>query len=680
MPTIPNAEEAFKLSDRIFETWADWHERLVDWRALVDREMADTLESFAAILPPKLKEKWWPYQSPEVQNEAQNLAHILASNQLELEVISKSSDPTLLKLAQQLEEADEALIADLMDIMKRVLRYMALLTDGVAVEAIDIHEPGKYQKAYADRRALEAYADGEGDDDEDDDSPPAIYKRAYHKAGNNHQKAYAKVMQEAAMMDDLPVENRIVNVEHFAAEFDEHDNAQIGVERARIGLSSVVGMLEGYGVAKRGTQLVLTHQGKPTEGSALTSERTGTNSGSCLATDEIEYVQIRTMDEILIAIKGYQGDGAAGGNDGILIRVPNPFENSLGYIITTGIDKIRSLITKRMEPYLLPLMVETQILNALVSGMMAMAWAEASLEEYELEDEFPVQPIDSTGETKGASAPPGGPRKNVAAGEIKRLPTTGIDLAKMAEMTAARINEYRSREFFAGTGVAGESGRLVARIQTAQLTKLVPIQAKCSLADKQKLQIIHGWIRKSKRTLTIAQEPDLDKHQRGDSIQVAKPKEITPKHANLPVALRVTTGANTPEAEYAMLQMGMELLDRSIIGETTFRTEYLHAKDPQRLEELMIEDRLTKSAIAKGEGKMDAVIEARMQQIVDAILPPPPPPPTTDIVPPPALPGALPPPPTDLPGGSGGGGYIDPAVPHQEGGIPDVSGAGGLSV
>ena len=127
------------------------------------------------------------------------------------------------------------------------------------------------------------------------------------------------------------------------------------------------------------------------------------------------------------------------------------------------------------------LIVTVQQLNAVMSVKLALAYAEAARDVITENVDNPVQPIEPTLTARSKQVKDGKLPVSVR-GRVVRIPTTDVDLAKMSEELRAEAENFRSREFFSGTGTSGEPALHLARIQAAELTKLEP--AKRATTDK----------------------------------------------------------------------------------------------------------------------------------------------------------------------------------------------------
>jgi len=703
VPHIADAAEARKLREKLLEGGKTWHERLVKWRRLLDRAMTDELVALGASLPEKLREKWDPYQAADADDEVENLAALLASNKPDLEIIGRRADQSIVRDLQRLEDALTAFYDHKWPIELRIDRYRGILADGLAIHAWDKLPPGPAVAQYADRAALQAYAEAD-QETEAPESPKGRYRAAYQAAkgdtpAERHRAAYTAVTNQALAQDGVRWRHRLVDPETFYPFLDDDVVPDVieGMEDKIIETNPALEALSGYGVEKRGTELVLTQVGDPAlGGESAPRDFSGAGAVALGESGKVRYTQIRTRDEIVVLVQGLQSDGKTVNAEGgeIFIRVPSPFpagNRRTGYYIVPGRSKRRGTLAQRFEPVILPLLVEQQIFNEVETARLAMAWAEASREEFELDAQAGPPPYDATQERKATGVDVNAPKgRPLASGEVKRVETTGIDIAAMARDHAERMAAFRSKEFFSGSGSASESGRHLADTQTAQLSKLVPIQTKCATVDKRMLMDILSVHAATGEPLFVPVMPSTPKAERGDTIQLAEPLEITADMARLPFEVRIEIGADVPQAQWARQQVSREEVAFGTYGISEHR-EIVKVRNPQETVRRMAVDSIVRAVLGTDQqpglatARVIDLVNQRAQQIVDALLPPPP----AELQPPP--PGGTPMPgpagqPIGAPGaegtagtpaaGSGAGGvYVPPAVAGGAGGVPDVAGA-----
>lgn len=618
---IENIEQARQVAADLRQNMGETLKLLKDLRKVRDRQMADVLSTFAAVLPPRYQEFWTPSQTPEVEAEITDISQLLVSNEPSLEAVLKSTDRTLLPKAQKHEAAAEALLAQLSPVAFRQQRYDAMLGDPFCVVAVDHHGPGAALGDYAEHEDLKKYAES---DEADEEGPKGKYRKAYRDEkskpdpGDPHERAYKRVTKDAAMDDGLRVSRRVVDLATWAGEVEVKEGkpvCQVGMEEYDAALNPLISSLAGYGLKKVGSRVVC-------EGSAaepMVGDRASdwTATGTIAASQSVHCIYIRTTEELCAIIEGKGEDGGA-----IFIRQPQPKPGKTGYYIAAAHVKPRGKLVDRFRPFMYGMIVEAQELNAAVSVAKAMAYAEAARNEYQVEGVKPgVEPLDPTRESKSTET--GGGTSEPLAGEIKRVPSTDMDVPAYITYLNEAIERYRSKEFFSGSGTAGESARHLARVQTAQLTKLVPIQNVCSEQDREMIEDIFACYADAGETFYVPDRPQASEDRsRREEMQMLNMHEVTPEIARLPVQYIVTTGAETPEARYAQMQVSGEQMDRGTWGITTHRHN-AGVKDPAAEEALWVEDQLAQGLIGEGLKHGLDIMRPMVEAFVASIVPQP---------------------------------------------------------
>lgn len=626
---IETVEDAKRLKARLQTD----HRRLVEWRRVRDRRMDNeggVLDTLARALAEPLQAAFVPYQSAEPEFELMRRKHILVSNPVEIEVISKSGDRQVVELAQRLEEADEAILEALFPMTVQLLECDALLGDDRVVLALDKLPPPSRVAEYADRRALEEYAEAEGgDDDGEEDTPRGRYRAAYRRTGS-HTKAYADVYDDAARDGPLRYRVRVVDGATFDC-FEDEDGVAIGMETGRVPLAPTLQALQGYGLRQEGDRIVLTREGESTGEAAAgwpVIPEVDTGEGDSGDLETIEYTQIRTRTECVMLLEHPRLEDESGARGAALIRYPNFFApKSTGYYVAYGVEKLRGTREDRSVPPILGLLVEAQLEAVVVSAWSAMALEEAMREPYVARPNQPaVTALDPTQQPTVAPARRGA--APVVQGEILRPETTGVKMAELREWVHTQLDRYRSREFFSGSGSSSETGIHLARLQTAYLTEMQPFQVKRAELRKRILLDIHHATAMDGLTLYVPWVPTGSRH--GDEgVRVAEPREITAEMARLPVDIRVTIGAESPETKYAREQASRAEVDfgaRSLLT----HMETTGVKDPAFELKRIAKSSIIRDALVGAGGEpgwavtmVRSAIEQRVQAWLDAKFPPP---------------------------------------------------------
>ncbi len=662
MPIIDNLEDAKRLRDRMKSANEQTVSRINEWRSVRDRQMDDVLNSVKAILPERSAALFIPVQSQEPDDEIQARKHVLASNEAEIEVLLRAKNPRYIRLAQDFQDALEALNEALFPIELQLDECDGFLGDGRTIIALDYMGVGPELAKYGDRASLQAAAEayavrggGIADPEEagedaaeekaetpaqesaeesaepadyadEDDSPEATYARAYVDAGMDHEKAYAAVTAEAMTLDGLRYRLRVLDTTTFA-DFQDIDGISTGMEDGEIDIHPALDALEQYGVEKRGTQLVLTRDGTPTDDSAVGTDIAPLAAQGVLTITEgasrVRYTQIRTREQIVIIVD-LPGNATRDG-EGIFITQDTPLDDHTGYFEIEGDTKLRAA-DRRCQPVALGLFETHQRGNMLKSAALAMSIEEATRDVYQPTAVAGAQPVDPTQELKAQPVVNGQVAPEVPA--LARVETTGIEIDKLIEMLDQETNRYRMHEFFAGSGDSGETGIHLARLQTAYQLRLQPYQTKRARARKEVLQAVVKAGLKSGLSIYI---PFLPKESRGvdEGIRVAEPRIITPEMAQLPADMRVVIGAESEETKYAAMQMSQTATG---FGTWSMTQHMLNCgvKDPHAMEAQILEDNIVRDAVGTTEapgwmmGFARQQTEQALTTLIQSLLPRPP--------------------------------------------------------
>lgn len=629
--TIADAAAAKKLADAIHKP----KDRIIEFRKVRDRQMEDLLNDFKAMLPEKMQQHFVPYQSAEPEHEIQVLKHITVSNVSEIQVIATSKDRGLGKRPQELEDALIALDEALWPQQVALDELDGMFGDGWVGVSLEKIQGSPALSQFSDSAALKAEMETAAEDATDttteadpyDDAPAAQYARAYQDAlpaadntDHAHELAYGTVTDNARMADGLRWQIRVIESLTFDPWLGPDGRVQKAVEQGEIELNPCIETYAEYGlgISEDGKRFTLTENGSdaPDAGDPLGAVtvplREHGGGGVPGGGKMVKYMQIRTLEETIVYLE-HPGRSTAA-DPGCIIRFPNPFGGkSTGYYIIAGNTKLRGNPVDRYDPPILPLLVETQHLNMVKSAMLAMAYAEASRDLYQEANPSPVQPADASRETKSiqtkdGAAPP------VAMGTVQRLPETGIDMKVVLEMIETTLDRFRSRELLAGSGSSSETGVHLARLQTQLLTQLVPYQVSRATTRKQILQDFLLFVLASGERVVIPWLPQ-------DQERVAQPREITPAHARLPVVIRYTLGADTPESKAAREQMSQQQTEFGTISMET-HMENAGVKDPEAERRLIAKDAVRAKMIgtAKEGGFLVNTVADLLDQYVKAGL------------------------------------------------------------
>ncbi len=174
MPVLQTAADVLKLKERLK---GSGYTRIPQYREVIDRKMR-ALASLKDVMAPEYAKAFVPYQSGNPSKVLFRMTNIMASNQSEIRIKARSTDPTKISQVQRHEHGHEALDPILFPMPVRRRSY-SFLADSYTILALDVTpKPGSLSK-YADREKLQASADGEYDEGED--TPEASYSRAYKR-------------------------------------------------------------------------------------------------------------------------------------------------------------------------------------------------------------------------------------------------------------------------------------------------------------------------------------------------------------------------------------------------------------------------------------------------------------------------------------------------------------------
>lgn len=667
MPKISTVAQAQDLRDKMRKE-GGWHTRLQGWRQIRDRNQDAELQRFAAMLPLELREHFVPSQTPVVDDEIESLKAILAANEPEVQVVSLLASRDAINVAQEAEPGIEALHHELWPIETRMARYDAMLGDAVAFNVTDRLPPGEEIGKYADRKELQDYADAEDRDEAKATPAQKAYRKKYEDSGN-HDTAYNDVVDEAKRADRMRWQNRVLDMEHIYW-FEDEYGVSMFCEVSETAIAPVIDTLEGYGVKQVDNRLVITKDSKAYEDSALGTEQFAYD-GSCNVEDTqtVTVTHIRTRESTAILVEGMPSKGNE--KDGLLITFDSPFpkeRHTCGAYITAGRVKKRGRVADRYEPVVMPLIVTAQQLNIAKSVQNALIYAESARDTVQQKSDNKIPPLEPTLASKGKAVRDQKLPVSIQ-GEIVRIPTTGIEIARIVEMLEQEIQSYRSREFFSGTGSSGEPALHLARLQTAQLTKLVPLQTRCATTDKRQIMDILAAQAASGESLYL-HTPAPGTRSAGSEPQASEPLELTPEMCSAELDVEITIGAETPESQYAQWQVSQSAVDHGDYGMTEHRNR-IGIKDPWQTVMDMAIDAMVFSQLGttKEPGAaltgLQATMDQRVKELRDALLPilaPPTPDvslPSNDLMPPemngqtPMPPGMIAPPTQTVPNVNG---------------------------
>ena len=676
MPKITTVLEAQALRDHLIAHGQAWHKLLDSWRKVTDRRMDDDLKSFFAMLPPDAQKHAVASQSPLVEEEIQTLAAILASNKPEVSVYSRKAGREWAELAQEAEPVIEALYASLNPIELRMRAYVAQLGE-VCMEFVDLLPVPEALAGYADRKSLESGAETPAD--ALDDSPQANYRRAYEKTGD-HDQAYNEVTRGATSGSRWT--KRVVDIASAHWEEDTEDNVIKTVCLATTtALAAAMSTLEGYGVKREGNVLMMTRSGKSVGESPLTAESApyeGIGTASVDGVESVTVTELRTREQHCLLVEGVPGNRGDDGS-GILITFNSPFPARLktcGAYITPSREKARGSLADRYEPYVLPLIVTVQQLNAVMSVKQALAYAEAARDVITEMVDNPIPPIEATTTAKSKQVKDGKLPVSVR-GRVVRIPTTDVDLTKMSEELRAEAEGFRSREFFSGSGSSSEPALHLARIQAAELTRLEPQQSRRATTDKRQLIDILAAQAELGESLVLYQTPsgppqDIEGRQ-------LKELELTPEMARAPIVIETKIGSSTKEGEFARQQMTEAAVSFGWFGLSDGR-ERMGIKNPAETVLRMAKDALVRASLGTATEPGSAIIglqkmiDERSKALIASLMPMEPEPLPSELPAEPILPSEI----AQFGAGGAGGGaaYIPPPTqtvpnaPGPAGGVP----------
>lgn len=690
-------EQIRKLRDRLKTE----KELLRSWRRTRDRREDERLNAFARFLGPAFKDAFTPYQSPEPDQEIQRRKHILVSNPMELEVIARSRKDAA--KAQQLENALEAIADALFTPKVNADECDAILGDGAAILMLERRE-GKALAPYANRTALARAVDPDYQDEgaaedaadlaEPEETAIAAYSEAYRKHGD-HAKAYDEVTQQAQAEEGLLWCVKVIDREVFDGfEHEDGQTFRIAMIDGKVPLNPLLKTLEGYGVRREGNRFVLTEDRKPAGQPALGSilQPADEHDLDLDAGQLVRCTRIIRPDKVCIYVEDLdvEESGSTRPDSGVVVEFDNPLAGvGTGVYIVPGDSRTRGgTLEERYKPAVLGMLVEADILNLVNTAWLTMLFEEASRPPYQqvAENQGLPPPADATRETK-AQRVQDGRTPALVRGELRRAETLGVNIGEVRSLLEQQIGRYRSDDFFAGSGSAGEAGIHLARIQTAFLTQMAPIQERRAETRRRILMDLMQAVAITGEPIYCHATPRDRRPADAGGVRIEEARALTPELAKLPVDVRVTIGADSPETKYAREQAVRANVEFGLYGMTT-GMELLGVKDPDAERKRMAVDAMVFDALGTPKAPGWAIqyardrIQRRIDAYLDAQFPPPEPPgPTVPAGAPPGTPEMIPPPaaqPMSVPQGVGalppGAARPNPPVQTQNG-VPVAPGA-----
>lgn len=593
MPRLETAADVIKLRDQMRTDKA----RLVSRRQILDGRLPQ-MAAFKAMLADHVQKAFMEYQDPVPGEELFTIIDLMVANQAEIKVLVRSTEQPLINAGQRLEYALEALDERLFPITTQI-DECHFMGEGYQVLSLEPLPGGEHIAQYGDHESLRAYAEEERDEEDDeDDGPEARYRRAYRQHGD-HEKAYDAVTREALINDGLRMRVRVVNSMTFDCfEGDEEGQIAIGMEYGQKPLNPLLQAFEDYGLRREGGRLVLDGGGTSPSYSALgavTLPPVATMGGTD-ATDEmgelVGWTMIRTHEQTVVLIEHPAHSDPK--DPGVLFTFDNLFGGkSTGYYLISGDKLPRERFEDRYRPPLWALMHDSQRVSLLSTAYQTMALEEATRDVYVQDVRgMAIQPHDASEESKAPRAVDGDRSPVVAGGEVKRVAETGIKLEEATRLAIELRDRHTMSEFFVGSGSSSETGVHLARLQTALLTKMTPYQIKRAAVHKRILQDVLCMVRHTGETVMI---PYLPKTADPDS-RTMEIREITPKLAKLPIDIQYTIGADTPQSDYARMQVSGEQMQLGTWSMSTHR-ENSGVKDPAREVKLIAIDNIVREYV-----------------------------------------------------------------------------------
>lgn len=639
MPIL-TAKDAKKLKESLNQAPV----RVPQYREIIDQRMS-TLDAFRQVIAPDYQKAWVPAQTSIPNKALFRLTNIMASNPHEFSASVRSTDQTEVNLGQAYEDAHVA-IDELIFTTEIKRKMRGFLGDSYGVVALDVRPSRETLAKYADRKGLEAYAEGDDDDDDESDEPKAKYRRRYRQISDDdekkqrtrtkrerHEDAYDAVTTDAMLADGLCLTVRVPDIMTFRGFQTDGDanSFAIGMEFGQKQLNPLLDALEDYGLKEKDGLLYIEDDGDKRKrkrsasyealgvGMIAESQSRGNTAGETW----VEYTQIRTCEETIILIEHPKGKQSNDGEPGVVIRVPNLYGNKYtGYFLIEGDAKSRSgSLENRYEPPLKSLISEAQHYNLLRSAYEAMGIEEATRAVYGHDESGGAGAIepDSTQETKSAQPQDGQPIP-VTPFVVKRIETSGAKLQEILDHSTQELHLHEPLLGFAGTGAAGESGQHLARAQTAHLTELTPYQANVAEVCKRVHQAIDAYVIATGETIKIAYVPERTADAERTKAQI---RELTPKMAKLPIDTTYTIGSRTPEGDWAAEQMSTGRYKDGVYGLTEHQRQ-IGIKDPVQTQFDTGVDSMLGSVKGVLEGEIGPLLKEYVKKQVQQAFGPPP--------------------------------------------------------
>ncbi|MDE3096868.1 MAG: hypothetical protein KGK07_12845 [Chloroflexota bacterium] len=462
------------------------------------------------------------------------------------------------------------------------------------------------------------------------------YRAAYAKAGN-HAKAYRQATSDAEKEGGFTYRGRVVDRETFWGWEDQPYELAIGMEDGDMPLAPVLDVIGGFGwhADEDGCFFKLQKENKDTGMLALGVSLHPLKEGvsEFLTSNKVRYTRIADRDTVYVLVEHMKGETACQDCESPFLTFEGIMAGrSTAYYVVPGDTKARGNTMDRYKPPVLGQLVMAELSNIVDTANLTMAIYEASRTPLQ-NMPAPTQagaPLDPTLDAKSRVGKDGRPQPTVA-GEVTMEPSSEIDMMKLRQMIDEQTQRYRSHDFMVGSGSAGEPAAHLALMQTAYLTTMTPIQMRRAAARKRILEdLLASWA-KSGETQYV---PYLPKGpNRTHEVRVAAPREITPEMAALPVALRVTIGAESPATKWAREQAVRSQIEFGMISMTTGMEE-AGVKDPDFEWERKLKDNARALAIGTPmqPGRFAIYVEQLVEQYVTQAMqtmypaaPPPPP-------------------------------------------------------
>ena len=674
-------EEILALVEEIKRPYALRDTQWANRRTVRYRQMTEQLQTLP--LNPTIKNTaLMVYQTEAPNQEIHKRVKRLIANLPKLEVVIYDDEAAIQRLGQDLEDGLKALLK-WMDRGGAGLFHWKTAEhqqgDGLGIGKID------YVSGHGD--VLVSYDNdtiGKDDEDEDtEDDDERLKRRARNAARGEYQKARDKYPEadasreekgyndatEEALKKELPP-FRLTAIDPLSCYWwEDDDGVEIMVETGKKSLNPLLTAFKSYGLilSEDSSRLkVIPGDMQPYGGATAPAERMHKDLST-----QVEYTEVRTRFEIAIIINHPKitskareaASNESSSSKGVVLRFDNPFAPyTTGYALIAGDVTTEVDPADQYQPPALAALNAAQAQNVLMTAQLSSALEDALAAKYVKTTQEAMPPPseeDKTPQVKEGREVP------MVPGEIKRVETAKVDLARIDQRIAADAAVGGFQEVLEGAASSEATGhRLAIQVSQADI-QMVPYQNARARALKELLKGVRYAVRKHGLTIYIPTIPDGPR--RGKQLRVAESAKLTPEMADLNFELNVMLGSETPMGKYAKWQA---LRDREEAGTIGYQTVIEESDVENPLDEIarVFEGKMLKAvmeqAVPMTAEEIMTYIREKLAAYFASQQPPPP-----EVPPPVELPFQVPP----ETGLAGGGGPIGPVAGEDMVRVPGIN-------